>query len=300
MNNIGLKNIFFIFIAALIICGALLVSQYMNNRPTGSVVATQENSLTAQISTSSIANISYNGDWKKTLLAAGTSSWVDSSNDTNSYFSPGQTVTGSTDLFAKKLFAQYVASKEEGDDTSATDTQQYIVNQVLSDGTLLPAAKVYDKSALSITSVNSSAALTKYGNDIALVFNTHTTNVTSNELTIVQDSLDKNDPTILKQLDPIIANNQSILNALLAIKVPSSVADLHLALINSISEILFIDQGFTKVYSDGLVSLQSVGLYKKSLTDLGTAFQNIVQYFNITGVTFGPNDPGVVFNNQSK
>src|SRR5205085_521063 len=106
-----------------------------------------------------------------------------------------QKVSGATDLFGKKLFAQYVAAKQAGQDTSANDTQQYIVGQVLGDGTLLPTAKIYDKSSFTIIPNNDIAAIKTYANNIAVILNTHQSN-NRYELAIVEDSLDKNKPEI--------------------------------------------------------------------------------------------------------
>jgi hypothetical protein len=303
LNYKGSKNIVFLALAVVIIGGAFLFSEYRNGYAASEINAQEAASqtiITPQVATSAIQSITYSDDWKKTLLLAGTSSWMDLPSNTGSYFSPGQSVTGATDLFGKQLFAQYVAAKQAGEDTSATDTQQYIVGQVLADGTVLPSPPTYDKSNFSITSDNSNAALAKYGNDLASLLNTEASKHQTSELAIAQDSLDSNDPSILKQLDPIIANDQILLKALLAEKVPSALADFHVEILNAVSEIIFADQGLTKTYSDGIVSLQGLGTYQKGIGDLTTALENLVRYFALVKVVFQPTDPGFVFMTQSK
>ena len=86
-----------------------------------------------------------------------------------------------------------------------------------------------------------------------------------------------------------------MLNDLLAMSVPSSMVDMHLALINSISEILFADQTFTKIYTDGIVSLNGLSEYQKGLNDFFTAFQAIAVYFLNQNITFSSDEGGSIF-----
>ncbi len=61
------------------------------------------------------------------------------------------------------------------------------------------------------------------------------------------------------------------------------------------SELVFADQGLTKIYADNLVSLEAVALFQNSVEDLGTAMNAIAQYFALVKVTFSPTDAGSVF-----
>ena len=254
--------------------------------------------LDATSSVSSLSPIDYGGDWQKTLLGTmGTSTWATENSSTGSSSIQTPDKLTLTDQLGRNLFTGYMQLKQEGmsDDPQS---QQDLIGQVLSDGTFVPAQKTYDKSEIKITSDNSKATIMAYGNAVGLVFKTHKAKGSIPELDIVQASLDKNDPTILQQLNPIIANNSAVLKSLLAIPVPSAMASIHLNLVNAINEILFADQGFTKTFSDGVVSLQAIAKYQEGVTALGKSLIALHTYFASVNIIFGPTDAGSMFTSQ--
>lgn len=282
-------------IAVLIIIGAVMISEYENRIVTaGQYDSNENNQAMLDLATTTMYNspIAYQGDWQKALVGAfGTSSgWL--GGETGSVV-PEATLTP-TDIFGQDLFSKYAQYQQAGADFSDPQTQQEIVGQVMADGTYIPTAKVYTLKNIKVINSSSEASLIAYGNAIGNIIKTDATIQTS-ELDIVQQSLNANDPTVLKQLDPIIANYQKILNGFLATPAPLPIANLHLNLVNSISELLFADQSLTKVYSDSLVSLSGLGQYQKGAQDFAAAFSGIAEYFYSTGITFGPNDGGSVF-----
>jgi hypothetical protein len=290
----GSKNILLILLAAVIIGGAFLLSEYMNG--SGATNAAQYGNagsvVNPVIATSTVEPITYNDDWQKTLFnTASSSSWLDISNSGAAVSSTPESDLSATDILGQDVFAEYISAKQAGEDTSATDTQIAIAGQVLADGTFLSSPKVYDKSDFRITSDNSTAALLAYGNEVATIFQENNP-PSPNEIVIVQDALNNDDPDALKKINPILADYTAVLKGLLALKVPSAVADFHKNLLNGMSELVFADNGFTKIYSDSLVSLQAITMYQNSLKDISTALSGLVQYFMLANVTFPPNDPG--------
>jgi len=294
------KNFILLVIAIIIIISAFLISEYENR-----IVLAQQNAsygdsqAEVELATTTMYNtsVAYQGNWQKALLDAfGTSSaWL---NGKIGSVMPETTLTP-TDIFGEDLFSKYAQYEQAGADFNDPQTQQEIVGQVMSDGTYIPTPKVYNENNIKIINNSSNTALINYGNAIGNIINDDAT-IETPELTIVQQSLNANDPTILKQLDPIVVNYQKILNGFLAMPVPAPLANFHLSLVNSISELLFADQNLTKVYSDSLVSLSGLGQYQKGAQDFAAAFSGIAQYFNTAGITFGPNDGGYVFMPKTK
>ena len=303
MNYIGLKNILFILLATVIIGGALVFSNYKSSLTPVTSSANQNlfQAVTSEVATSSVGAIAYDANWQKTLskISDASSSWTSAAaTDDTGYFTPGQTVSGATAFLGKDLFARYIAAKQNGYDTSATDTQETIVGQTLADGTLLLSPKVYDDTSFTIVSDNSPAAVTKYGNDLGRIFKTSFAVKHRNELTIVQDSLNQNNPATLKELDPIITNYQVVMKSLLALQTPSTLADFHKDLVNAISELIFADQNLTKTYSDGVTSLQGASVFQQASIDLRSSIYALASYFVTAGISFGSNDPGSLFTIQ--
>jgi hypothetical protein len=290
------KNFILLVIAIVIIIGAFLISEYENR-----VAIAQENSsdqtsdqnsqneLTLATTTMYNTSIAYQGNWQKALSTAfGTSSaWSNGSAiGSNSLSDPAEVALTPTDMFGEDFLSKYAQYEQAGADLTDPDTQQQLIGQVMADGTYIPTPKTYDISNLKLSPDNSITAITAYSASLQTTFENDLGPTQQDELTIVQDSLDNNDPSILKQLIPIIAKYNLLIKDLLAVHVPGSMANMHINLINALSELLFADQGFTQTYTDGLTSIQGLSQYKKGAQDLGDALTTILQYFNTEGVPF--------------
>lgn len=287
------KNFTLLVIAVLIIIGAFLISEYENR-----VTIAQENSSSQTsdqnsqnqliLATTTMYNtpIVSQGNWQKALSTAfGTSSaWTNGA--VNSISATAQATLTPTDMFSEDLFSKYASYQQAGADLTDPDTQQQLIGQVMADGTYIPTPQTYDLSSLKISPDNSTTAITVYSTGLQTIFENDLGPSQPDELTIVQESLNNNDPSILKQLDPIIASYTLLLKDLLAMRVPESMADMHINLVNALSEVLFADQGFTQTYTDGLTSIQGLSEYKKGVQDLSDALTAILQYFNTEGIPF--------------
>jgi len=279
--------------AIAIIGAALAVSK--DEKPTY-VTSSTNAGMNAQIpvitvsATSSLDTLSYSGDWEKTLSKAVSGVWGNPSSSTitsNASLTP-------TELFGQDLFTRYAQAQNSGQDLTDPNVQQAVVNEVLSDGTVLSTPKPYAISDLKISPDNSIAALTAYGNAAGLVYVEHFIKH-QGELDIVQNSLDNNDPSEINQLDPIIAEYQAILQGELGVTVPSSMESFHLDLVNGFNELVFADQGFKKTYSDGLTSLNSLNIYQQGESDLDSALTGIETRLNLANITYTTQDPGIIF-----
>jgi hypothetical protein len=290
----SVKNIILIASAAAIIGVAFAVSKHEN--PTFYVEAQDtQTSMTLPTITASASSsddvISYAGNWEKTLsTAVSGDTWGGTFSTTTASSAP----LTPTDLFGEDLFTRYAQAQSSGQDLTDPTVQQAVANEVLSDGTVLPTPKIYTLSDLKISQDSSIAALTAYGNAAGLVY---VENFISHqgELTIVQNSLDSNDPTVLKQLDPIVVEYQGMLAGELTVTVPASLEDFHLDLINALSELIFADQAFEKTYSDGLSSLNGLNYYKQGESDLSTALTGIETQLDLSNITYTTSDPGIIF-----
>jgi hypothetical protein len=293
------KNIILIMFAAAIIGVAFAVSKYENPAYTGQTGNVSQSNFQIPVITASATStdgtIAYSGNWEKTLSTTMTSVWGGS---TTSIATANATLTP-TDVFGRDIFTRYMQAENSGQDVTDPNVQQAVAGQILSDGTVLPTVTLYSANDLKITPDNSVAAITAYGNAAGLVF-TEFFMKHENELTIVQDSLNANNPATLKELDPIIAEYQGLLKGELAVTVPSTLESTHLTLVNSFAELIFADQGFEKTFSDGLTSLNALSAYKQGATDLDTAINGIKTALNVSNITYTTQDPGILFTYKSQ
>jgi hypothetical protein len=294
------KNIIFIASAAAIIGVAFFVSKHENGAYSTSSYDQSQNSimlpiLTASATSSDQNNINYGGNWEKTLSTSVSGSW---GNSTSSSATSSAPLTP-TDVFSHDFFTRYAQAKNSGADLTDPNVQQAIADKVLSDGTVLQKPHIYTQSDLKISSDNSSAAIKTYGNAAGLVFAEYFIKH-QNEMDIIQSSLNDNNPTELKQLDPIIAEYQGLMQGELAVTVPASVASFHLALVNAFSELTFADQSFEKTFSDGLTSLNGLGSYQQGASDLNDALNGIETYLAAGNITYTTQEPGIIFTYKPK
>ncbi len=287
MKYLSAKNTSWIIIAAAIIGSAFIISRYGNSD--AKLAYEQNNSIVSGDATTT--DISYQGNWQKTLTGTiGSSTWS---------FNPATSTQSNekltiTQSFGRELFGRYLSLQEAG---TAADpqSQQEVVGKVLSNGTFVVQPTLHTKKDLRIRKDLSKASVVRYGNDVGAILTRLSLKNRRNETDIVQDSLNKNDPAVLKELNPIIVSYKNILAALLATEVPENLADKHLNLINGMTELVFADESLQKTFSDGLVSIQGLGIYQNGLILYNDSFNALVVYFMTNGVMFGPRDGGYVF-----
>ncbi len=298
MQKLSVKNIILIAIAVAIIVAAFIVSRYENPAYFASADNKQNSmqfSTITATATSSNGGISYAGNWEKTLSTAVSGSWENPGSSTTA----SRTPLTPTDKFGQDLFARYAQAQNSGQDLTDPAVQQAVSSEVLSDGTILPSPKLYTASNLKISADNGTTSTKAYGNAAGLPFVKNFIKH-EGELDIVQGSLDDNNPAELKQLDPIIAEYQAMLKGELAVTVPSSLANTHLAFVNALTELIFADQSFEKTYSDGLTSLGGLNIYKQGAADLNTAFTGIETALSIDHITYTTDEPGIIFTYKSQ
>lgn len=199
----------------------------------------------------------------------------------------------STDLLGRDFFAKYMELRQTG---YANDKagQEDLVGQVIQNGVMLASPKEY--SIINIKTINDdgSEAIRKYANDAGLVFKTYSIS-SRNEAVIAKDALDKENPAILKELDPIIKSYKNILNGLLAVKAPQSMSKMHVDLINSVSSLVFIVEKLRVADVDPLAGVQAVARYTPTVQLFADAIINIKNKLISLGVKYTANESGTFF-----
>ncbi|MES2471021.1 MAG: hypothetical protein V4526_02205 [Patescibacteria group bacterium] len=199
-----------------------------------------------------------------------------------------------TDKFGRELFTYYTQLRQAGL-SSDSDSQERLVQQLLESGTLAATAKVYSSKDLVISNTTSDAAARQYVNSVGSTFLRYSVKGRS-EPAIVKESIETNNPSILAELDPIIAANRLILNQLLKTQAPSDAAALHLELVNTMSAVLFVDEAFKKIQTDPIVSLQAISQYPVVSQTMLNVFLAVRQYATNYGFKFEATEGGILFN----
>jgi hypothetical protein len=147
------------------------------------------------------------------------------------------------------------------------------------------SAKKYSDKELLQKIDASKASLEQYSLQVQNIFKKNSIE-SRNEGVIVKESLEKEDPSILKELGPIIASYKAIIQGLVSIPAPEPVYYLHKDLINSISTIVFVDESFEKVNIDPILSLQGLARIQDASKILFESVKGITDYMAGAGITF--------------
>jgi hypothetical protein len=280
-NKGSTKNVLIILVAIGLVGTAFFVAEYRNKKSelvfkNNPVEVIRDNNLNNSV------------DWQS-ILEANDISTTSKSTD----LTIPKEKLNSTDLLGRDFFAKYMELRQTG---YANDKagQEDLVGQVIQNGVMLASPKEY--SIINIKTINDdgSEAIRKYANDAGLVFKTYSIS-SRNEAVIAKDALDKENPAILKELDPIIKSYKNILNGLLAVKAPQSMSKMHVDLINSVSSLVFIVEKLRVADVDPLAGVQAVARYTPTVQLFADAIINIKNKLISLGVKYTANESGTFF-----
>lgn len=281
-NKGSTKNVLIILVAIGLVGAAFAFAEYKNKK-TEIVYKNSDVDVIKQDSKSQNEI-----DWKK-ILEANDIATTSKSND----LTKTKDKLTSTDLLGRDFFARYMELRQMG---GANDkaSQEELVSQVLQSGIMLASPKEYTIVDIKTTNDDSTDAIKKYANDAGYVFKTYSIS-SRNEAVIAKDALDKENPAILKELDPIIKSYRNILNGLLRVNSPQSMSKMHVDLINSVSSLLFIVEKLRVTDVDPLAGVQAVARYTPTIQIFADAIINIKNKLISLNIKYGANEGGTFF-----
>jgi hypothetical protein len=321
LKNANYKNALLI-VASLVLIGGVFAYKEYKNSNTEQKIIVQSNATTTPLLATIIEMDSDNDglkDWEESLWKTDPQK-PDTDNDgskdgdevsknrnplvkgpkdgfikTNSATSTKKDLTISQE-FSHTFFAEFMALKQSGKELDKA-TEQKFVSSMLQRGVLAIEPSLYQDKDISITEDTSTESLRKYGNDVAAVFKNYAI-MSKNEGVIVRDSLEKQKPEMLKELDPIINSYGNILKYLRLVTVPRTVKDTHLELINSVSKLLFSVQAMRQAYEDPLVSLVGAGYFAEAIPNFRDAYVKMSQIFKERHIGYDVTEPGYILNKK--
>ncbi len=297
------KNLVLILLSVLVVGGAFALAEFRNKSQKNAVYSSNVTAVTDAISSELQELDSDNDglkDWEEVLL--GTDSHRgdtdgDGIKDGKETANPRAIQTtkelSPEDKMARDFFARYMELNKAGlgnDKQSAA----LLVDEVIKNGIVIETPRDFPLASVKTTPDNSTFALHTYGNQVGEIFKTHV-HPPQDEAVITKDSLETEDPELLKQLDPIADYYQTLVRELFKLTVPDSMAHMHLDLINAVNKFLFVTESFKKAYGDPLKGIQGTSLYLKAGDALFTAFRNLSKHFETEKIEFKTFEGGSLF-----
>jgi hypothetical protein len=316
------KNIALIVIAVLIVGGAFAFAEYRNTHSKKIVYSAPEIQSINDALTPELQNKDSDGDglkdWEEGLLgtdphkadtdgdgtsdgkevALGRNPLVKGPNDKASETAKNGLAAKEnltpTDQLSRDFFARYMVLNQAGlaDDP---DSQANLIGEVLKDGVVLQKPKVYTAADIKITPDNSVQGIRAYGNLVGGIFASNYNPKTRNELVIAKESVDQEDPAILKEIDPIIVSYKNILTGLLKTPTPASQSETHLMMVNGMSTALFSAESLRKIDKDTLSGIQGSSVWLGAAQTLNKALNSLKTVFAANGISYSPGEGGSFF-----
>jgi hypothetical protein len=184
-----------------------------------------------------------------------------------------------TDKFSRELFSTLVALSQNGtiDETTAEKISGSLAEQIQNSA----QRKMFISSDLKILNDNSIKAIKNYKNTTDNIPKKYTTE--SNVLDILQRFIvDENtvDPSVLVELDPIIAQAQNMIDEILKMSVPQILASTHLNFLNAGQGLLENVSDIRLFDTDPIVAMGGIGKYEESLASFQSAFVILAETIN--------------------
>lgn len=178
--------------------------------------------------------------------------------------------TTTTDLISKKLILEYVAFQQRSATTTLSEADaKDIATNLVKEVQLAPSTQ-YSLRDLNISSDNSNTAIDTYTRNVSGVIQRFSSAQTANEITIVKDALVKNEAQRLQGLTSIITAYENLKKDLLAIEAPSTVAPLHLRLIQIYTNMQSTIVSMQKMFSDSIQGFAAIAQYERELDAMDT------------------------------
>lgn len=224
-------------------------------------------------------------DWRDTFVTTEITA-VETASST--YVKP-DTVTGNLGIafiegiISSRIYAPFSPSDEE------------VVKRTVNNLDEVSKIKLYSPKDISVIEEWSPEDIVNYANTIAGIIYEYSAENLDNELTILYELLQKDDPSRIKELETIREVYQNYRDYTLEIPVPALMAKEHLDLINTYQAIYEDLDGMTKAFSDPAVALIHIRRYNDDAKGLGMAFANIYTALERSEVQFKAEDPALLF-----
>lgn len=323
MGYPSFKNILLILLAAVFVGGAFLLAEYRNKSVEKiSYEAPLISTTTASLSPE-LQNIDSDGDglkdWEEILLGTnprnsdsdgdGTSDGKESElgrnplvKGPNDKASPAGSRLSKTedlspiDMAARDFFARYMELRQAGL-SQDKQSQEEVIGQVLENSIVLSKPKTYELSSIKTRDDSSKDSIKRYGNEVGSIFLSYSIQ-SRNEAIIAREFVETENPNVLKEIDPIISSYRNILDALLKLEVPKSLAGIHLGFINGMSYSLFTAESFRKASADPLMGIQGTAGYLESAQRLFDTVRALKAIFNKEEIEYSQGEGGSFFSIQ--
>lgn len=185
------------------------------------------------------------------------------------------------DLISRDFFARYMELRQIGASSDPVSQKELVRNTA--QNIILAKPVLYKIEDISTKPDSGNEEVKAYGDAVSIILKKNAIK-SRNEAIIAQDYIKNENAKILAELDPIIASYKKMVSELLKLKVPQSIALLHLNLVNSINGAVFLAQSFRNSAANPVEGIQAVAYYEAVQNDIFGSARAIKSYFKYLGI----------------
>lgn len=178
--------------------------------------------------------------------------------------------TTTTDLLGRELLTSYGLAQKAIGGMPMDDDQASTISDILSSKAMAdPDLKRYTEKDLTIVPASTSSLFT-YQKSLSKAFTDFSRKNTVNEITVVTEAMNANDPAKLLPLKDSARNLSVFVDTLLSMKTPRSMANLQLFFVQNYSLVLSGIADMEQILADPTIGLRGVAKYQKGMNTLKT------------------------------
>ena len=199
-----------------------------------------------------------------------------------------------TDKLAQNVLETYVSAKGSGVDISsdvATQIADNVVSQNYTDST---SAKIYSNADIKTQNTSSISNIKNYGNSVGKIISTPPSSGEEFELDVFETFANSGNESVLSSLSLNIDRYQKMVSSLLNISAPTVFVQSHLALINSLSNIVFSIQKMQDAPTDPVGAVNATSDYETASHNLVSALLAEKAIFLKENIVFSSSESGYI------
>ena len=199
-----------------------------------------------------------------------------------------------TDTVARTLFIQISSAKAQGMG-SDIPTQDALIAEAAAKIDQQRGTPLYAQADLTLTT-DTKEAMRAYGNAVMSILLRHPQANVNQTLLAIASAADTNDSSKLKALVSIGAEYKALNAELILLPVPSTLAPLHLSVINNLARMTQTFPDMQVMLTDPLRGLGGLQLYRTLGDESLRVFTSIATTLSKNGILFSKDEPGATWN----
>ena len=217
-----------------------------------------------------------NGDWKKQFEGT-----VKTPPNSDSAITKEKLTA--TDNLARDFFTSYIGLKQ-ADLVNDQDAIDQTTANIAAEHINTNPTKLYVVGDLHTIAANDKNTLLTFSQAVTTVLDSY--NIRTSQSSIVQSYISKNDPSVLKNIDPIIAAYKRMISSLLAIPTPEIISSQYLELVNALSTMKSAAVDFRGFDTDSVSGLSGMSMHVTGAQQIITGLQDMNAVLEGEGVPF--------------